>query len=476
MALPRSTLITRIGELVTNEDGWTALTDAALVIEDGAVAWTGPAGQAPAADSVVDAGGRAVLPGFVDSHAHLVFAGERSAEFAARMAGRPYQAGGILTTVAATRAASDITLRANLRRLAAEMLGQGTTTFECKSGYGLTVADEARALALAAEVTAEVTYLGAHVVPPEFAGDVPGYVDLVCGEMLDACAPHARWIDVFCEDGAFGADEAAAVLAAGRARGLGPRIHANQLGPGPGIRVAAQAGAAAADHCTYVTEEDLDTIVSAPLVATLLPGAEFGTRHPYPDARRLLDAGATVALATDCNPGSSFTSSMAFCIALAVRDMRMTTQEAVWAATAGGARALRRTDVGHLGVGARADLILLDAPSHAYLAYRPGVPSDRRRLAIRPPRRRHGLRGSCLGLRPTPPHRPVGLAASRSESGRQPETRTRPGSTRSSPSNRRVTPAWSRSVAFSATDWLSRRTISLCCSASMSPAACESTR
>jgi imidazolonepropionase len=236
------------------------------------------------------------------------------------------------------------------------------------------VADEARSLALAAQATAEVTYLGAHVVPPEFAGDVPGYVDLVCGPMLEACAPHARWVDVFCEDGAFGADEAAAVLAAGRARGLGARIHANQLGPGPGIRVAAQAGAASADHCTYVSGEDLDTIVSAPLVATLLPGAEFGTRHPYPDARRLLDAGATVALATDCNPGSSFTSSMAFCIALAVRDMRMTTEEAVWAATAGGAKALRRTDVGHLGVGARADLILLDAPSHAYLAYRPGVP------------------------------------------------------------------------------------------------------
>src|SRR3984957_2341700 len=375
-----SLLITRIGELVTHAPdgggpgGFAAISDAALVISGDRIAWTGPAARAPAADDYLDAAGRAVLPGFVDSHAHLVFAGERSAEFAARMAGRPHPAGGVLPTVAAPRAASDAALRANLRRLAAEMLAQGTTTFECKSGYGLTVPDEARSLALAAEVTGEVTYLGAHVVPPESAGDVPGYVDLVCGDMLEACAPNARWIDVFCEDGAFGADEAAAVLAAVRARGRAPRIPANQPGPAPATRVAAQAGAPAADPCTYTTDEDLDTIVSAPLVATLLPGAEFGTRHPYPDARRLLDAGATVALATDCNPGSSFTSSMAFCIALAVRDMRMTTQEAVWAATAGGARALRRPDVGHLRVGARADLILLDAPSHAYLAYRPGVP------------------------------------------------------------------------------------------------------
>ena len=395
MAHPHSTLITRIGELVTNDSvslacsgplasssspgasggpGFAAITDAALVIEDGTVAWTGPAARAPAADSIIDADGRAVLPGFVDSHAHLVFAGERSAEFAARMAGLPYQAGGILTTVAATRAATDVALRANLRRLAAEMLRQGTTTFECKSGYGLTVADEKRGLMLAAEVTPEVTFLGAHVVPPEFAGDVTGYVDLVCGPMLDACAPHARWVDVFCEDGAFGAEEAAAVLAAGRAAGLVPRVHANQLGPGPGVRVAAEAGAASADHCTFLSDADINVLTSTPVVATLLPGAEFGTRQLFPDARRLLDTGATVALATDCNPGSSFTSSMPFCIALAVRDMRMTTQEAVWAATAGGAAALRRTDVGHLGVGARADLILLDAPSHAYLAYRPGVP------------------------------------------------------------------------------------------------------
>jgi imidazolonepropionase len=379
-----STLITNVGELVTNaapgdEPGrgpgsFAALTGAALIIDEGRVAWTGPAGQAPAADEVVDCEGRAVLPGFVDSHAHLVFAGERSAEFAARMAGRPYRAGGIRSTVAATRAAPDEVLRANLARLTREMLVQGTTTLECKSGYGLTGPDEARAVALAAEVTPEVTFLGAHVVPPEYEGDRAGYLDLVCGPMLSACAPHARWVDVFCERGAFDADEAAAVLAAGRAAGLLPRVHANQLGPGPGVQVAVAAGAASADHCTYLSDADVDALASSGTVATLLPGVEFSTRQPYPDARRLLAAGVTVALATDCNPGSCFTSSMPLCVALAVREMRMTTQEAVWAATGGGARALRRTDVGHLGVGARADLILLDGPSHAYLAYRPGVP------------------------------------------------------------------------------------------------------
>jgi imidazolonepropionase len=404
-----SLLITRIGELVTNApDGsgsaasalpaatvaatgsartegataggttgpgrFSAISDAALVIEDDWIAWTGSASQAPAADDFLDAGGRAVLPGFVDSHAHLVFAGDRSAEFAARMAGRPYQAGGIRVTVAATRAATEAELRAGLRRLAAEMLRQGTTTFECKSGYGLTVNDEARSVALAAEVTPEVTYLGAHVVPPEFAADPAAYLDLVCGPMLDACAPHCRWADVFCERGAFGEAEARAVLTAGLARGLLPRIHASQLGPGPGIRLAVELGAASADHCTFLTDADVAALASSDTVATLLPGAEFSTRQPYPDARRLLDAGATVALATDCNPGTSYTTSMPFCVALAVRDMRMTTEEAVWSATAGGARALRRTDVGYLAPGARADLIILDAPSHAHLAYRPGVP------------------------------------------------------------------------------------------------------
>jgi imidazolonepropionase len=391
--MTRSVLIDRIGELVTNapeaadaaEPGpgrFALINDAALVIEGDRIAWTGPSSRAPVADAMVDAAGRAVLPGFVDSHAHLVFAGERSAEFAARMAGRGYAAGGIRSTVAATRAATDADLRARLRRLAGEMLAQGTTTFECKSGYGLTVEDEARSVALAAEVTDEVTYLGAHVVPAEFEGDAGVYVDLVCGPMLDACAPHARWVDVFCERGAFSVDEARAVLTAGQARGLIPRIHASQLGPGQGVLLAVELGAASADHCTFLTDADVDALAAAApssesskgTVATLLPGAEFGTRQPYPDARRLLDAGAAVALATDCNPGSSYTSSMPFCIALAVRDMHMTTAEAVWAATAGGAGALRRSDVGYLAPGAKADLVMLDAPSHTYLAYRPGVP------------------------------------------------------------------------------------------------------
>jgi imidazolonepropionase len=378
-----STLITNIAELVTNAPehaargaagsaGFGALTDAALVIEGAHIAWCGPAAKAPAADTFVDAGGRAVLPGFVDSHAHLVFAGERSGEFADRMAGRPYRAGGIAATVAATRRASDAALRAGVRRLAGEMLRQGTTTFECKSGYGLNARDEERCIRLAAEVTDEVTYLGAHVVPPE--SDADSYLAQVCGEMLAACAPYARWVDVFCERGAFDADQSRAVLAAGRDAGLMPRVHACQLGPGPGVQVAVEAGAASADHCTYLSERDVAALASSGTVATLLPAVEFCTRQPYPDARRLLEAGVIVALASDCNPGSAFTSSMPLCIALAVREMHMTSQEAVWAATEGGARALRRTDVGHLGRGARADLMLLDAPSHAYLAYRPGVP------------------------------------------------------------------------------------------------------
>jgi len=377
-----STLVTGIGELVTNDpsrdDGpLGVIAGAALVVEHGHVVWTGPAKEAPDADTRIDVGGRAVVPGFVDSHAHLVFAGDRSAEFEARMSGAAYDGGGISSTVAATRAASDETLRLRLRTLVAEMRSQGTTTVEIKSGYGLTVEEEARALRLAAEVTAETTFLGAHVVPTEYAGRPDEFVALVTGPMLAACAPHARWIDVFCEPAsphAFDGDRARTVLEAGRAAGLGLRVHANQLSAGPGVRLAVELGAASADHCTHLSDADVDALSGGSTVATLLPGVEFSTRSPYPDARRLLAAGVTVAVATDCNPGSCFTSSMAFCLALAVREMRMTTAEALWSATAGGAAALRRTDVGHLGVGAQAHLAVVDAPSYRHLAYRPGVP------------------------------------------------------------------------------------------------------
>jgi imidazolonepropionase len=377
-----STLVTGIAELVTNDpsvaDGpLGVVADAALVVEGGRIVWAGPAADAPDADDRVDVGGRAVVPGFVDSHAHLVFAGDRAAEFEARMSGAGYDGGGIGTTVAATREASDTELRDRLVGLLAEMRRQGTTTVEVKSGYGLTVADEARCLRLAAEVTRETTFLGAHVVPAEYAGRADEYVALVTGPMLEASAPHARWIDVFCEPSSahtFDGDQARAVLQAGLAHGLGLRVHANQLSTGPGVRLAVELGAASADHCTHLGADDVDALAGGTTVATLLPGVEFSTRSPYPDARRLLDAGVTVALATDCNPGSCFTSSMAFCIALAVREMRMTPAEALWAATAGGAAALRRADVGHLAPGARADLAVLDAPSYRHLAYRPGVP------------------------------------------------------------------------------------------------------
>ncbi|GAA3197881.1 imidazolonepropionase [Actinocorallia longicatena] len=366
-----STVITNIAELVTNDPGIGVLRDAALVLDGGKVAWVGDSAQAPPADERFDAAGRAVLPGFVDSHAHLVFAGDRAEEFSARMSGEPYAAGGIRTTVAATRAASDEALEANLRRLVAEMARQGTTTVECKSGYGLDVENEARSLRIAGRVADEVTFLGAHVVP---SGDADAYVSLVTGPMLEACAPHARWIDVFCERGAFDGDQTREILTAGVAKGLVPRLHAGQLGPGPGVGLAVEFGAASADHCTFLTGADVDALAGSSTVATLLPGVEFSTRQPYPDARRLIDAGVTVALASDCNPGSCYTSSLPFCIAVAVRDMGMTPREAVWAATAGGAKALRRTDVGHLGVGARADVQVLDAPSQLHLAYRPGVP------------------------------------------------------------------------------------------------------
>jgi imidazolonepropionase len=368
----RTLVVDGIGRLVTNTDEGE-LTDAHVLIDGGRVEAVGT-GPAPAADERLDAGGRCVIPGFVDSHTHLVFAGDRAGEFAARMAGAPYEAGGINVTIGATRAAPDAVLAELARARLDEARRAGITTVEIKSGYGGTVVDEARLLRIAGELTGETTFLGAHVVPAEYAGRPDDYVGLVGGEMLAACAPHARWIDAFCEEGAFDADQCREVLEAGRAAGLGLRLHANQLGPGPGVQLAVELGCASADHCTHLTDADVDALAGSDTVATFLPATDFSTRQPYPDARRVLDAGATVALATNCNPGSSYTTSMSFVIALAVRDLGMTATEALTAATLGGARALRRDDVGWLGPGSRADLTILDAPSYTHLVYRPGVP------------------------------------------------------------------------------------------------------
>ncbi|NKR94144.1 imidazolonepropionase [Rhodococcus hoagii] len=376
---PRTTALTNIGTLVTNDpslgDGPLGVREnAAVVFEDGVVAWVGDSADAPAADTGVDLGGRAVLPGFVESHSHLVFAGERAEEFAARMSGEKYAAGGIRTTIEATRAASDDQLAANVRRLLDESLRSGSTTVEIKSGYGQSTRDELRSVQVAGRFTDEVTLLAAHVPPPEYAGRGDEYVTMAVDEMIPACAPYAKWIDVFCERGAFTVEQSRAVLAAGVAHGLIPRVHGNQLGEGPGVQLAVEMGAASVDHVTYVTDADIDALAGSSTVATLLPGADFSTRNQYPGARALIDAGVTVALGADCNPGTCYTTSLPFCIAIAVRDMHMTPAEAVWAATAGGAKALRRDDVGSLRIGARADAIALDAPSYLHLAYRPGVP------------------------------------------------------------------------------------------------------
>jgi imidazolonepropionase len=381
-----STAVVGMGELVTCDGTGPDLlgirSNAALVIEDGMIAWIGPAAGVPAADTKIDVAGRVIIPGFVDSHSHLVFAGDRSAEFVARMTGQPYDGGGIGVTVAATREASDEELTRLLASRIDELQTLGTTTIEIKSGYGLTVADEVRALQIARQFTAETTFLGAHVIPAEYARDRAGYVDLVTGRMLQAAAPYARWIDVFCEPHsphAFDAEEARAVLSAGSDAGLGLRVHGNQLGPGPGVQLAVELGAATVDHCTYLDDDDVDALaaVAENTVATLLPGVEFCTRSPYPDAARLLSAGVAIALATDCNPGTCYSSSMPWVISLAVREMGLTPAQALYAATAGSAKSLRRSDIGRLVVGNRANLSVLDAPSYLHLAYRPGVPIAR---------------------------------------------------------------------------------------------------
>ncbi|MDN5774087.1 imidazolonepropionase [Brevibacterium aurantiacum] len=406
-------LFTGISELVVNDldnvGELNVIEDAALLIDDGRVVWSGPSAQADTVlrdhlgearsetstgtvlkdDDItngevtsasagvefetIDLGGKAVIPGFVDSHNHLVFAGDRSAEFAARMAGQKYSAGGIATTVAATRAASEEELEANLVHLLGQATRQGTTTFEIKSGYGLTLADELQALRIINRHTEESTLIAAHVVPPEYKDNPEAYVDLVINEIIPAATGQAKWIDVFCEKGAFTEDQTRRIIEAGKAAGMKPRLHANQLTDGGALRLGAELGCVSVDHATFASDEDLAALAEAGTVVTLLPSIEFSTRQPYPDARRYVEAGVGLAIATDCNPGSGFSNSVPFAIAIGVRDMHFTVEQAMWAATAGGARALQRRDVGRLGAGARADLAILDAPSYRHLAYRPGV-------------------------------------------------------------------------------------------------------
>jgi imidazolonepropionase len=379
-----TTLVIRnISELTTNDPslgvGVTGrLVDAAMVIDDQRVLWVGANADAPAADQSIDALDSAVIPGFVDSHTHLVFAGERSDEFEARMNGTPYDGGGIVSTVTATRAASSDELRRATEGRLRALRRSGVTTVEIKSGYELNLEGESRLLDVANEFSDEVTFLGAHAVPPEYVNDRDGYVDLVCGAMLEACAPKSKWADVFCDRGAFDVDESRAVLVAAKSAGLQLRVHGNQLGATGGVALAVEVDAASVDHCTFLSEDDIDQLCASRTVATLLPGADFSTRADYSSARRLRDRGAVIALATDCNPGTSYVTSMSFVLAIAVRDMRMDFDDALWSATRGGATALRRVDVGHLGVGAKADFAILDAPRAVHLAYRPGASIVRR--------------------------------------------------------------------------------------------------
>lgn len=381
-----SILIDNIRQLVTNSDpadprGLGIIADGAVVVDNDVVTWVGRSADAEVCDRRIDLGGKTLVPGFVDSHSHIVFAGDRGDEFAARMEGQRYNGGGIARTVAATRAATDEQLLANAQRLIAEARAQGTTTVEVKSGYALNTAGEQRLLKIAGAVTSETTFLGGHVVPSEFIDSRETYVDLVAGEMVEQCAPFAKWADVFCEPHAataFDGDESRTILSAAAAQGLGLRIHGGQLGYGPGASIAVELGCASIDHATFLTDDDVsllaDSAATGGPVVTFLPIVEFSTKQPYPDARRVLDAGITVALATDCNPGTCFSNSMSLAIAMAVRDFSMTPAEALWSATAGGAAALRRTDIGHIRPGARADLCVIDAPSYVHLMYRVGVP------------------------------------------------------------------------------------------------------
>lgn len=377
-------LLTGIGRLTTNTG--PAIADAAVAIDEEKVTFAGPAADAPESEgrTVIDCGGAAVLPGFVDSHTHVVFAGDRSDEFARRLAGATYseiaaEGGGILATVEATRSSSE----EELFRLAAKrvwrMIGAGTTTIEIKSGYGLDPETELRQLRVARRigeelpVTVRTTFLGAHSVPAEFKADRDGYIRLLIEEMLPAVASFADYCDVFVEDGVFGVDEARAIFRAASALGMGARVHAEQLSHSGGANLAAEIGAVSADHLDNATIDDARALATAGVVAVLVPGASYTLRSGQAPGPMLREAGCVVALATDCNPGTSYFESMGPIISLGVVEMGLTADQAIWAATRGGALSLGFEDRGLIETGAQADLIVLDAPSPTHIPYRPAT-------------------------------------------------------------------------------------------------------
>ncbi len=372
-------LITGIGRLITN-DGPPVL-GAAVAIYGGRVSYAGPEADAPlqGASRRIDCEGRAVIPGLVDAHTHLVFAGDRADEFVGRLAGTPYTGGGIRSTVAATRATSEDVLLREASSRARRMISSGTTALEVKTGYGLDLATEQKLLRVARRlgeefpVTIKTTFLGAHSFPEEFQHDHDGYVDLVVDEMLPALAPEADFCDVFIEKGAFNLDQGRRILESAAALGLPARVHAEQLSHSGGALLAAELGAMSADHLDWATVDDADALASAGVCGVLTPGASYSLRHPQAPGKMLLDRGVTVALATDCNPGTSYIESMGLVISLACVLMELTVEQAVYAATRGGAIALGLDDQGLLRPGAAGDLVILDAPSEAHLAYRPAT-------------------------------------------------------------------------------------------------------
>ncbi len=377
-------LLTGIGHLTTNVGD--PIAEAAVKIESGTIVYAGPESDAPDQRLAerVDCLGQAVIPGFVDSHTHLVFGGDRADEFAMKMAGASYAevaeaGGGILSTVAATRSSSEDDLFTSAATRVRRMIGAGTTSVEIKSGYGLDLDTEltllrvARRIAADLPVSVKTTFLGAHTVPVEFGNDRAGYVDLLVEEMLPAAAPLSDFCDVFVEEGAFSVEEARRIFAAAQGLGLGARVHAEQLSHSGGAALAAEIGAASADHLDHVIEDDARALAEAGVVAVLAPGASYMLRSPQAPGPMLLDHRVTVALATDCNPGTSYFESLGAVISLAVVQMGLSVEQAIHAATRGGALALGMGDHGLIAPGSAGDVVVLNAPSPAHLPYRPGT-------------------------------------------------------------------------------------------------------